>query len=77
MVVIMGQLMKLHIWTEEYQEKIYIDQVEMFNTIPNLSGICPWLTISHREECILFIKRATTEKDCCPKKEIKRKRGTS
>lgn len=35
-------------WTEEYQEKIYIDQVEMFNTIPNLSGVCPWLLFDYR-----------------------------
>ena len=35
-------------WTEEYQEKIYIDQVEMFNTIPNLCGVCPWLLFDYR-----------------------------
>lgn len=35
-------------WREEYQEKIYIDQVEMFNTVPNLSGICPWLLFDYR-----------------------------
>lgn len=35
-------------WTEGYQEKIYIDQVEMFNTIPNLSGVCPWLLFDYR-----------------------------
>lgn len=35
-------------WREEYQEKIYIDQVEMFNTIPNLSGVCPWLLFDYR-----------------------------
>src|SRR5687768_8114390 len=35
-------------WTEAYQEKIYIDQVEMFNTVPNLSGVCPWLLFDYR-----------------------------
>ena len=35
-------------WTEGYQEKIYIDQLEMFNTIPNLSGVCPWLLFDYR-----------------------------
>ena len=35
-------------WTEEYQEKIYIDQVGMFNTIPGLSGVCPWLLFDYR-----------------------------
>jgi beta-glucuronidase len=35
-------------WSEEYQEKIYTDQVEMFNTIPNLCGVCPWLLFDYR-----------------------------
>lgn len=35
-------------WTEEYQEKIYKDQLEMFTTIPNLCGVCPWLLFDYR-----------------------------
>lgn len=35
-------------WTEEYQEQIYTDQLKMFSTIPNLSGICPWLLFDYR-----------------------------
>jgi beta-glucuronidase len=35
-------------WREAYQEKIYVDQLEMFNTIPNLSGVCPWLLFDYR-----------------------------
>ena len=35
-------------WREEYQEKIYKDQVEMFNTIPNLVGVCPWLLFDYK-----------------------------
>ena len=35
-------------WSEDYQEKIYKDQIEMFNTIPNLSGVCPWLLYDYR-----------------------------
>ncbi len=35
-------------WTETYQEKIFKDQVEMFNTIPNLCGVCPWLLFDYR-----------------------------
>jgi beta-glucuronidase len=35
-------------WTEGYQEKIFIDQIEMFNTIPNLCGVCPWLLFDYR-----------------------------
>lgn len=35
-------------WSEEYQEKIYRDQIQMFNTIPNLIGVCPWLLFDYR-----------------------------
>jgi beta-glucuronidase len=35
-------------WTEEYQEQIYADQIKMFKTIPNLSGVCPWLLFDYR-----------------------------
>ncbi len=35
-------------WTEEYQEQTYIDQIEMFNQVPNLSGVCPWLLFDYR-----------------------------
>jgi beta-glucuronidase len=35
-------------WSEEYQEKIYKDQIEMFNTVPNLVGVCPWLLFDYR-----------------------------
>lgn len=35
-------------WTEEYQEQIYIDQIEMFKTVPNLVGVCPWLLYDYK-----------------------------
>lgn len=35
-------------WTEEYQEQIYKDQLEMFKTVPNLCGLCPWLLADYR-----------------------------
>jgi beta-glucuronidase len=35
-------------WSEEYQETIYKNQVEMFGTIPNLCGVCPWLLFDYR-----------------------------
>lgn len=35
-------------WTEDYQAKIYRDQIEMFNTVPNLCGVCPWLLFDYR-----------------------------
>lgn len=34
--------------TEEYQEQIYIDQLKMFSTTPNLCGIAPWLLFDYR-----------------------------
>lgn len=35
-------------WTEAYQAKIYSDQIEMFSTVPNLCGVCPWLLFDYR-----------------------------
>ncbi|AOW21970.1 glycoside hydrolase family 2 protein [Urechidicola croceus] len=35
-------------WSEEYQEKIYQDQIEMFNNVPNLIGVCPWILVDYR-----------------------------
>lgn len=35
-------------WSEEYQEQIYRDQVELFGTTPNLAGVCPWLLVDYR-----------------------------
>jgi len=35
-------------WTEGYQEQIYKDQIEMFSTVPNLCGVCPWLLFDYR-----------------------------
>lgn len=35
-------------WSEEYQEQIYKDQIEMFENIPNLSGVCPWILYDYR-----------------------------
>ncbi|MEO8535445.1 MAG: glycoside hydrolase family 2 TIM barrel-domain containing protein [Flavobacterium sp.] len=35
-------------WSEEYQEQIYKDQIEMFKTIPNLIGVCPWILYDYR-----------------------------
>ncbi|HRZ97536.1 MAG TPA: glycoside hydrolase family 2 TIM barrel-domain containing protein [Paludibacter sp.] len=35
-------------WTEAYQEKIFVNQTEMFSTIPNLCGVCPWLLFDYR-----------------------------
>jgi len=35
-------------WTEEYQENIYKDQIEMFQNTPNLCGVCPWILYDYR-----------------------------
>lgn len=35
-------------WSEDYQEQIYNDQVELLKTVPDLSGIFPWLLVDYR-----------------------------
>lgn len=35
-------------WTEEYQEQIYKNQIELFKTIPNLFGVSPWLLFDYK-----------------------------
>jgi beta-glucuronidase len=35
-------------FTEAYQASIYTAQLEMFNTVPNLCGVCPWLLFDYR-----------------------------
>jgi len=35
-------------WSEEYQEQIYKNQVEMLGSTPNLCGVCPWLLVDYR-----------------------------
>jgi beta-glucuronidase len=35
-------------FTEAYQANIYTAQLEMFNTVPNLCGVCPWLLFDYR-----------------------------
>jgi beta-glucuronidase len=35
-------------WSEEYQEKLYIDNIDMFKNIPNLCGITPWVLFDFR-----------------------------
>ena len=43
-----GQADEAAYWREEYQEKIYKDQVDMFNTIPHLAGVCPWILFDYK-----------------------------
>ena len=35
-------------WSEDYQEQIYKDQIEMFKNVPNLAGLCPWILVDFR-----------------------------
>lgn len=35
-------------WSEEYQEQIYKDQIEMFGITPNLCGVSPWILADFR-----------------------------
>ena len=35
-------------WSEEYQEKLYLDNIEMFKNIQNLCGVIPWVLFDFR-----------------------------
>lgn len=35
-------------WSEEYQEKLYRDNLKMFENIPNLRGTAPWILFDFR-----------------------------
>jgi len=35
-------------WSEEYQEQIYKDQVDLFGVTPNLAGVCAWILFDYR-----------------------------
>jgi beta-glucuronidase len=45
---VFGNNIEASSWREEYQEQIYKDQVAMFRTVPNLSGVFPWLLADYR-----------------------------
>jgi len=36
------------LWTEEHQEQLYRDNIEMFRRIPFLRGVCPWILTDFR-----------------------------
>ena len=35
-------------WSEEYQEKLFRDNLEMFSRVENLAGISPWILFDFR-----------------------------
>lgn len=35
-------------WSEDYQEQLYKDNLAMFNQVPNLAGISPWILFDFR-----------------------------
>lgn len=35
-------------WSEDYQARLYRDNIEMFNHIPNLAGVSPWILFDFR-----------------------------
>ena len=35
-------------WSEEHQQKLYRDNIEMFRNIPNLAGVSPWILFDFR-----------------------------
>ena len=36
------------VWTEEYQKKIYEDQIRMFEQAPGLCGVAPWILFDYK-----------------------------
>ena len=36
------------LWSEEYQEQLYKDNISMFSKIPFLAGVCPWVLIDFK-----------------------------
>lgn len=38
-----------HEWNEEYQEKVYRDNIAMLKNIPELRGVTPWLLMDYRD----------------------------
>lgn len=66
-------------WSEEYQEKLYKDNLEMFSHVENIAGVSPWiLFVSVR--LIAFIR---LNQECWNRKglflirDIRRKHGMS
>jgi beta-glucuronidase len=37
------------LWTEEHQEKVFMDNIAMFSRIGPLRGVCPWLLTDFRD----------------------------
>ena len=35
-------------WSEEYQARLYRDNIRMFDNIPNLRGVSPWILFDFR-----------------------------
>ena len=43
-----GDDMTASSWSEEYQAKLYRDNLRMFENIPNLVGVSPWVLFDFR-----------------------------
>lgn len=43
-----GPADNIGIWSEEYQEQLYKDNIRMFKNIPFLAGTCPWILADFR-----------------------------
>lgn len=44
----LGSELRANSWSEDYQARLYRDNLEMFARIDNLCGICPWLLFDYR-----------------------------
>lgn len=43
-----GPVDDMSIWSEEYQEQLYKDNIAMFKNMPFLAGVCPWILVDFR-----------------------------
>lgn len=64
-------------WSEEYQARLYRDNIRMFDNIPNLRGVSPWILFDFRSHSVSTppIRMAGTVKGSYPTKVCVRKRG--
>lgn len=62
-------------WTEEYQEYLYVQNLKMIDSIPNISGLSPWILVDFRSPRRLLpeIQDEYNRKGLISEKGIKKK----
>lgn len=66
-------------WSEEYQAKLFRDNLRMFDNIPNLCGVSPWVLFDFvvLPACILQTRTGGTARDWSPTRDSVSRLGTS